>query len=153
MDGRRIQLDQQQCWERLRTAAVGRLSYTEFALPVIRAVPFVVDGMSIIAALRYSDVRPAAFARTTIVAFEAGEWSPDLQAGWSVHCVGKARAVPAREHTQVRALGLRSWIDGEPALYIRVQTERPEGTCLTAATFQPPRQRSGRRVASQQPDQ
>lgn len=109
-------LDQQQCWERLRTAAVGRLSYTEMALPVIRAVPFVVDGVSIIAALRHSGVRPAAFTRATIVAFEAGEWSPDVQAGWSVHCVGRALAVPAREHLQVRSLGLRSWIDGEPAL-------------------------------------
>jgi hypothetical protein len=69
MDSRRMQLDQQQCWGRLRTAAVGRLSYTEFALPVIRAVSLVVYSASIVVALGYS----AAFTRATMV--RSGEWS------------------------------------------------------------------------------
>jgi uncharacterized protein len=143
MDGHRIRLDQQQCWERLRTAAVGRLSYTEHALPVIRAVPFVVDGTSVVVALRYSASRPAAFSRVTIVAFEAGEWSPDTQTGWSVHCIGKAQVLPPDEVVQVRDLGLHAWIDGDPALYVRLETESLAGTCLTSATFHPPQQRTG----------
>ncbi|MBB4910562.1 pyridoxamine 5'-phosphate oxidase family protein [Actinophytocola algeriensis] len=143
MDSRRMQLDQQQCWERLRTAAIGRLSYTEHALPVIRAVPFVIDATRVIVALQHSASRPAAFSRVAIVAFEAGEWSPDTQTGWSVHFTGKAQVLPTDEVVQVRDLGLHAWIDGEPALYVRLETASLAGTCLTSATFHPPQQRTG----------
>lgn len=122
------QLTQQQCWVLLRTAGVGRVSYTERALPVIRAVPFVVDGGSVVIALRPSSVRADLFALPTVVAFEAGEWTPRTHDGWSVHFIGKAQAVSDHDRAEVHALGLDSWIDGEPAQYVRISAEAASGT-------------------------
>lgn len=119
----RNRLRQRECWALLRTPEVGRLCYTESAMPVIRAVPFVVDGASVVVALRPSAARPDVFVDATIVAFEAGEWPYGQRAGWSVHFVGKAQAVPAHEVADIVDLGLTPWIDGEPALYVRVRTE------------------------------
>lgn len=123
-------LDRRECWSLLRTAEVGRLSYTSGALPVIRAVPFAVERGGIVVALPMATVRPETFRGTTIVGFEAGEWVRGHYEGWTVHFVGRTRAVPDRR-------GLTSWIDGEPTLYVRVSAEVIAGTRVTPADSGP----------------
>jgi uncharacterized protein len=120
MTTRRTLLDQRSCWQLLRTAEVGRLCYTEAAMPIIRPVPFIVDRLSVVVALSLAVVSPEAFVQPSIVAFEAGEWAPSQQQGWSVQLVGKAEAVPDHEAERLTEQGLTSWMDGPPARYVRV---------------------------------
>lgn len=121
-------LDQRDCWRLLRTIEVGRLCYTEAAMPVIRAMPFVVDGPSVVVALSLAAVVPGTFTRPSVVAFEAGEWTPHERRGWSVQLVGQAKVVSDQESAVLAQLGLTSWIDGEPALYVRVSAAVLSGT-------------------------
>ncbi len=125
----RAGLSPAECWSRLHTARVGRVSYTERALPVIRAVPYAVDdadGGGVVIAMRVSAQQPGLFDRPTVVAFEAGEWAHDRRAGWSVHFIGKAHRVHDRDLTDL-SVGLSSWIDGEPALYVHITVELLDG--------------------------
>ena len=143
----RAHLSTGECWSRLHTARVGRLSYTERAMPAIRAVPFVVDDTddadgtddtdgdrpgSVVIAMRASASHPGLFDQPTIVAFEAGEWDGDRRTGWSVHFIGKALRVPDHELPDLAATGLSSWIDGEPGLYVRVSVELLDGQRVCA---------------------
>lgn len=63
------------------------------------------------------------FRQTTVVAFKAGEWLRSERLGWSVHFVGKAQAVPEQDCLRVTELGLQTWLDGQPALYVTVETD------------------------------
>ncbi|HEY0450793.1 pyridoxamine 5'-phosphate oxidase family protein [Actinophytocola sp.] len=110
-------LGERECWSLLGGSEMGRLCYTEAAMPVVRAVPFEVAGAGIVVALRASTVRAGAFEKPTIVAFEAGEWARGRRRGWSVQVVGRALAVPGHPVT-----GL-SWMDGEATVYVRVNAD------------------------------
>ncbi|HWM07268.1 MAG TPA: pyridoxamine 5'-phosphate oxidase family protein [Actinophytocola sp.] len=123
-------LDRRECWALLGTVEVGRLSYTFGAMPVIRAVPFEVEQTGIVVALPLAAVRPDTFRSTTIVGFEAGEWARGTHQGWTVHFVGKARAVASHDE-------LTSWIDGEPTLYVRISAEVVAGVRVTQARGTP----------------
>lgn len=113
-----LELGRSECWALLESSEIGRLCYTEAAMPVVRAVPFEVDGSGVVVALRASTVRAGALGRPTIVAFEAGEWTRGRYRGWSVQLVGRART--ARDH---RPTARASWTDGEPPLYVRVSAD------------------------------
>ncbi len=126
------QLHQRECWRLLNTTQVGRLSYSEAAMPVIRAVPFVVDGGSVVVAMRLPVLQPDLFADPTVVAFEAGDWRPGRHEGWSVRFVGKAEAVQEYALPDLLARGLTSWIEGGPALYVRIRAEILSGVEVTA---------------------
>lgn len=130
--GAHTTLTQADCWALLQTAGVGRVSYTEMALPAIRAVPFVVDGSSVIVAVGLSPLRPDLFEVPTVVAFEAGEWDQCRREGWTVHFIGKAQAVFDHESAEIAAMGLASWIDGEPAVYVRINAEMVSGVQVGA---------------------
>jgi uncharacterized protein len=111
-------LTERACWRLLGTAEVGRLCYTESALPVIRAVPFVVDGARVVIALSLAVVPSGVFTRPMIVAFEAGEWVPGEHRGWSVQLVG--RATPVRDAVRFGERDLTAWIGGGAPFYVTV---------------------------------
>lgn len=113
-------LDEVACWRLLGTAEVGRLCYTESAMPVIRPVPFVVDGTSVVVALSRAATTLKGFTRSTIVAFEAGALVPSERRGWSVQLVGRALVMAEVDAVRWAERGLTSWICGGPALYVQV---------------------------------
>jgi hypothetical protein len=113
-------LTERACWRLLGTAEVGRLCYTEAALPVIRAVPFVVDGAGVVVVLSLAVVASGVFTRPMIVAFEAGEWLPGEHRGWSVQLVGRATPVRDADAVRLRERDLTAWIGGGPPLYAAV---------------------------------
>lgn len=101
-------LDQQECWDLLATSNVGRLGYaTEHAMPVIRPVPFVVRGESVVVALGQPPLPPETWKWPTVATFETDEWHPEQLRGWAVHVVGRVVIVddPA-EVAAVAKLGL-----------------------------------------------
>jgi uncharacterized protein len=121
-------LDQRECWRLLGTVQVGRMGYSELVMPVIRPVPFVLQHADIVVALGASAIRPEAWHRSTIVAFEAGVWQGATLSGWSVHVVGHATPVKLPHAiAELEDLGLIAWLDGEPARYLRISTELMSG--------------------------
>jgi uncharacterized protein len=115
-----LRVDEWECWRLLRTVEVGRLCYTERALPVIRPVPFVVDGTSVLAAVGSTDALREVFLRPSIVAFEAGEWVSSPRGGWSVQIVGRAQ-VASPSTLPDNAKRLLPWTNGVPAQLVLVE--------------------------------
>ncbi|MEU4803667.1 pyridoxamine 5'-phosphate oxidase family protein [Actinosynnema sp. NPDC023587] len=84
-------LSREECLRLLGTMAVGRLVYTDQALPVVHPVVYVVDGESVV--LRVPEGSSTLVARDTIVAFQIDEVAADLSRGWSVMAVGHVSEV------------------------------------------------------------
>ncbi|MBW4716505.1 pyridoxamine 5'-phosphate oxidase family protein [Saccharothrix obliqua] len=84
-------LSREECLRLLATTAVGRLVYTDQALPVVHPVVYVVDGDSVV--LRVPDGSATLVARDTIAAFQIDQIAPDLSRGWSVMAVGHVSEV------------------------------------------------------------
>src|ERR1051325_5944719 len=84
-------LSREECLRLLGTMAVGRLVYTDQALPVVHPVVYVVDGESVV--LRVPEGSSTLVARDTIVAFQIDEVEADLSRGWSVMAVGHVSEV------------------------------------------------------------
>ena len=92
--GPAVELDDAECRRLLGTATVGRITFTDGALPAIVPVPFVLhDGQVLIPAETASAMVTA--VRGAIVAFGVDSFDPGTQTGWSVTVVGPSRVLPA----------------------------------------------------------
>lgn len=83
-----VALDPPSCWARMSAAVVGRLVYTERALPAIGLVHFTMDGEQILA--RPVSGSAVDVAHDDVVAFEVDEIDPRDHTGWSVVALGGA---------------------------------------------------------------
>ncbi|MEV4577503.1 pyridoxamine 5'-phosphate oxidase family protein [Nonomuraea jabiensis] len=124
-------LSREECLGLLSTAPIGRIVFTEHALPAVQPVNFHLDGRSIV--IRTSTgSKLAAATRHAVVAFEADEFDSELRTGWSVTAVGQARAVtdPDEIH-RLAALPLTAWAPGSRDHYIVVDAEQVSGRRIT----------------------
>lgn len=123
-------LEAGECLRLLSTVRVGRIVFTDRALPAIEPVTFTLHDGSVIIRTR-GGTKLAAAARNAVVALEADEIDLERQAGWSVTVVGRSNEVtdPA-ELEHLRALHLRSWAPGDHDHYIRVNPEVINGRRL-----------------------
>lgn len=124
------QLGEAECWRLLAGVPVGRLVFTEGALPVVHPVNFVVAGRDVI-------IRTAAGAkldaarRGDVVAFEADEVDAAGRVGWSVLVVGHASVVRDVDRLITVLDPLRRpWVQGIGAHIIQVAGERITGRRL-----------------------
>ncbi|HEY2763503.1 MAG TPA: pyridoxamine 5'-phosphate oxidase family protein [Pseudonocardiaceae bacterium] len=83
------ELDRTECLRLLGTAVVGRIVFTEDALPAIRPVNFLLDGDEIVFRTGTGSTLAAA-TRHSVVAFEVDEIDTRTHTGWSVVVVGQA---------------------------------------------------------------
>ncbi|HET9257501.1 MAG TPA: pyridoxamine 5'-phosphate oxidase family protein [Pseudonocardiaceae bacterium] len=85
-------LHSQECLRLLATVPIGRVVFTDQALPGVLPVAFLLhDGMIV---LRTRDgSKLSAKARDTVVAFEADEFDIETRTGWSVTVIGHARHI------------------------------------------------------------
>jgi uncharacterized protein len=86
-----MELSRSECLALLATAGVGRIVYTEHALPAVRPVPFALDREEVV--FPAGDERLAAAVEQTVVAFQADEIDDADGTGWSVYGVGEAYEV------------------------------------------------------------
>ena len=85
-------LDEAECTRLLTTTAIGRLVFTDGALPAIVPVAFLLhDGHVLIAARQGSTVVNA--VRGSVVAFEVDSYDAAARTGWSVTIVGPSRII------------------------------------------------------------
>jgi nitroimidazol reductase NimA-like FMN-containing flavoprotein (pyridoxamine 5'-phosphate oxidase superfamily) len=123
-------LDREQCLELLQSVRVGRIVFTEDALPAVQPVNFRLLGDHIVIRVA-GGAKLAAAERNLVVAFQADELDPDLRTGWSVTVVGHAqRITDVDELVQVSGTFVQPWVDGRRDHFMRIRTEKVTGRRL-----------------------
>ena len=127
-----LNLDRAACLALLPTRPIGRLIFTQRALPEALPVNYAADGAGVVIRLwSGSAVVPA--LRQAVVAFQVDDVDLEQQSGWSVTLIGRAREVTDPvERQRVMALGLRSWAVDDQDVFVIVPAERLTGTRLVA---------------------
>lgn len=113
-----------ECLRLMSTAAVGRIVFTEQALPAVAPVGFVVDGEDVVIPVPRGS-RLVTATRGTIVAFQADDLDAADRTGWSVTVIGRARI--ARDPGERAREALRYWTAGTGAEFILVSCRRVTG--------------------------
>jgi uncharacterized protein len=127
-EGLRI-LTEDECRHLLGTVPLGRVVFTDRALPAIQPVSFALsDGEVIILTAAGSKLAEA--TRNAIVAFETDDFDPEIAEGWSVVVIGHARVVENGDQDRLRDLPLKPWTPGEPTHYIAITPELISGRRL-----------------------
>lgn len=127
------ELDEEECRRLLGTAVLGRLAFTEGALPAIQPVHFALLGGTVVIPTRPGSKVTAAAAHT-VVAFEVDDFDPVRRTGWSVTVVGPSRLVTdADDLAALDALGLAPWAPTEHPCCIAVRPTIWRGRVLSEA--------------------
>jgi uncharacterized protein len=105
------ELTREECLDRLRHCAVGRVAFTLDALPAVRPVNYTVSGHKIL----FRTAADGTLARAcdgNVVAFEVDEIPRDGGAGWSVVILGVAEALDGSADLRAIETGLVSALEG-----------------------------------------
>ena len=132
-DGSALQkLSRDECLRLLASVPVGRIVYTQRALPAVELVNFALDHGDIVIRTDRGG-KLAAAARGAVVAFETDFLDPAHQAGWSVTVIGRSREVADPDDIAgLQRMGLRSWAPGTREHFIRIVPEIVNGRYLHA---------------------
>lgn len=123
-------LDRGECLRLLATAVVGRIVFTERALPSVMAVHYALDGDCIVIKTSAASIIVGA-ARHAIVAFEVDEIDRATHTGWSVVATGAARLCTdpvAVAHFD--RLPLKPWSTGQRDSYLLIEPRLFTGRIL-----------------------
>lgn len=113
-------LDRDECIRLLASVPLGRVVFTDRALPAIQPVNFTLDGADVILRIATGS-KLAAAVRSTVVAFEADAFDQDEGTGWSVTLVGHARLVNSLDEiNRLSGLPLQQWAPGPSDRYVRI---------------------------------
>lgn len=129
-------LDRDEALRLLGTVSLGRIVFTERALPAVRPVNHLLDGKDIIVQLHEGAALTSIVAPTdetgVVVAYEADVIDPDTHLGWSVVVTGYAHRVTDPGDLARYAARLRPWVV-HPAMNaaLRIQPDLVTGSRLT----------------------
>ena len=125
------QLSRDECLTLMASVPVGRIIYTQRALPAVELVSYALDHGDIV--IRTDRGGKLAAAHGTVVAFEADCLDPAGQGGWSVTAIGPCREVtdPA-ELARLQTIGLNSWAPGTRDHFIAISPVMLAGRHLRA---------------------
>jgi len=109
----------------LGSVSLGRIAFTEHAMPGIRPVNHILDEGDII--IR-SHVGAAILAtHGQIVCYEADALDPDTHLGWSVIVLGRAQVVQDPAEVERYSRIVRPWVDRQMDYVIRIHSETITG--------------------------
>ncbi|TLQ48485.1 pyridoxamine 5'-phosphate oxidase family protein [Streptomyces marianii] len=134
---RMTRLDRVEALGLLGTVSLGRIVFTERALPAVRPVNHLMDGEDIIVQLHEGGTLASIVAPTdeagVVVAYEADVIDPDTHLGWSVVVTGYAHRVTDDEELARYAARLRPWVV-HPVMNaaLRIRPDLVTGSRLTA---------------------
>jgi uncharacterized protein len=127
------ELDETECRRLLAGAPLGRLAFTEGALPTIQPVSFVVSGGEVLVPTRVGS-KVAAAARGAVVAFEVDDFDAGRRIGWHVTVVGPSRVITEPgEVARLDALGARAWAPADAPCWVAVRIALIRGRRLAPA--------------------
>lgn len=120
-------LNRRRCLDLLGTVRVGRLVFTEDALPAVQPVNFRLWREDVVIRVA-GGPKLAAATDNLVVAFQADELDPDLRTGWSVTVVGHAQPIDdIGELVELAGTFLQPWVDGRRDHFVRIRTEKMTG--------------------------
>ncbi|MGH3959940.1 pyridoxamine 5'-phosphate oxidase family protein [Mycobacterium sp.] len=125
-------VERDQCLDLLQTVRVGRLVFTEHALPAVQPVNFRMWQGDIVIRVAGGE-KLAAAVGNLVVAFQADELDPDLRTGWSVTVIGHAQLITdVDDLVELSGIFLQPWVDGRRDYFVRIRTEKVTGRLLRA---------------------
>ena len=113
------QLSRGECLRLMASVPVGRVIYTQRAMPAVDLVNFALHHGDIV--IRTDRGGKLAAARGAVVAFQADCLDPAHHAGWSVTAIGPSRGVTdPGEIGRLQEIGLSSWAPRAREHFIRI---------------------------------
>ena len=120
-------LSHQDCLALLASGGLGRLAFSERALPAIAAVQFAVDGETLVLRVE-AGAEWAATQRHAIVAFQTDHGDPFEADSWTVTAVGRLVPISASADTN-KLSAPRAWRSPSPDdTFLRLDVQVLEGT-------------------------
>jgi hypothetical protein len=133
---RRIELGRAEALHLLGSLSLGRIVFTQHALPTVRPVNHVLDDGDIVIRTHEAAALTMNTRRTegpgVVVAYEADDIDPDTHLGWSVVVTGYARLVTDRSELARYQGMLHPWVDQSMDQAIRIHPDLVTGVLLTA---------------------
>lgn len=126
-----VELDRAECLSLLAGAEIGRVVFTEAAMPAAHPVNFLLEGEEVLLSTGPGRVLLAA-TRRDVVAFQADHIDPVARDGWSVLAVGRAYEVT--DTGRLARLGHRlptPWAPGRAGHVVAIPAQRLSGRSLT----------------------
>lgn len=113
-------LDPTECLQLLARQEIGRVVFTEAALPAVAVVTYALRGRSVV--FRTSEQsRLARLVPDSVVAFEVDDVDRASRTGWSVVVTGPAtRVTDPSQLARLDALLLAPWAPGDRRTYIEI---------------------------------
>ncbi|MFI8260904.1 MULTISPECIES: pyridoxamine 5'-phosphate oxidase family protein [unclassified Streptomyces] len=135
--GRRMrELDRAEALRLLSTVSLGRIVFTQHALPAVRPVNHLVEGEDIIVRIHgggaLASLAAPAEVSGVVVAYEADVIDPVTHLGWSVVVTGYARAVCDADEVDRYAHLLRPWVAHRMTSALRIRPDLVTGFRLEA---------------------
>ncbi|MFJ9909415.1 pyridoxamine 5'-phosphate oxidase family protein [Streptomyces sp. NPDC101152] len=128
---RMIELGRGESLALLASVPMGRIGFTQRALPVIRPVSHLVDGDAVVIRTHGGSGLLSTTGVDPVVVYEADQISPQTHTGWSVMVTGPATRITApAEVARYRQL-LVPWIDIDMDQIVRVCADLVTGYRLT----------------------
>ncbi|RCV54011.1 pyridoxamine 5'-phosphate oxidase family protein [Marinitenerispora sediminis] len=125
-------LGRPECLRLLAAAPIGRIVFSDRALPAVQPVNFALYGTDIVVRTA-PESRLARATRDAVVAFEVDDFDVAARTGWSVMVVGIARAVTdPDEIAELAVLPLDPWAPGPKPHLIRIETDIVTGRRIPA---------------------
>jgi nitroimidazol reductase NimA-like FMN-containing flavoprotein (pyridoxamine 5'-phosphate oxidase superfamily) len=120
-------LTRRQCLDLLQGPRVGRLVFTEGALPAVQPVNYRMWRDDVVIRVAGGG-KLAAAVNHQVVAFEADELDAELRTGWSVTVVGHAQPITdVDELVAVAGTFVEPWAGGRREHFVRIATEKVTG--------------------------
>ncbi|TNC23604.1 pyridoxamine 5'-phosphate oxidase family protein [Amycolatopsis alkalitolerans] len=130
MTGARLtELGRDEALKLLGSVELGRIVFTEHALPAIRPVNHIVDDEDVI--IRSHTGAALTSSVDTVVAYEADDIDPRTHTGWSVIITGIARKVTDEAAIARYERALQPWVDRSMDQVLRIHAEFVTGFTLT----------------------
>ena len=129
-------LDEAQCMDLLSTGRIGRLIYNSRYGPVAVPSEYKIHEGSIVfrtyqVFFTEEDLRTGIAQAEYEVTLEVDQTDPDAREGWLVLVRGSAHHMDTEaERASIADIGLKSWVEGEPEHFIRVNPNEIGGQRL-----------------------
>ncbi|PWK65214.1 pyridoxamine 5'-phosphate oxidase-like protein [Streptomyces sp. CG 926] len=131
------ELDRAEALGLLASVSLGRIVFTQHALPAVRPVNHLVDGEDIVIRIHEGGALAALTAPGdgpgVVVAYEADAIDPVTHLGWSVVVTGYARPVAEAEEAARYAALLHPWVRQPMTCAVRIRPDLVTGFRLDTA--------------------
>ena len=125
-----IELTEGECWRLLGSVSLGRVVFTQHAMPAIRPVNHLVDNRKIIVRSHLGAAITSRADAGSVVCYEADDLDPVRHIGWSVIATGLARLVQEPDAIARYEQLLEPWVAGELDQVISIEPRFVTGVRL-----------------------